>query len=127
MCQEYVETHWSVNICYKIIYNLLQNNDLLHIIFPAPWSTFRVEPSSVVHQLLQKGHVLAHDSGEICSCFFHAVIKKQLQPNSLVSLQLVCLAVLSLKPEAKNGHICPSLSNLLFLYHHKQSQGAVKL
>lgn len=35
---------------------------------------------SIVHPLLEKGHiqslaVLAHDSGEICSGFFHAVIK----------------------------------------------------
>lgn len=39
----------------------------------------QLEPLSVVRPLLEKGHVqslavLAHDSGEICSGFFHAVI-----------------------------------------------------
>lgn len=36
---------------------------------------------------------------------------------------LLCLAVLSVKPEAKDGHVYPSLYNVLLLHHHKQSQG----
>lgn len=43
-----------------------------------------------------------------------------------MSLKLLCLAVLSVKPEAKDSRVSPSISNLLFLYHHKQSQGVVK-
>lgn len=40
-----------------------------------------MEPVSVVHPLFDRGHVqsptvLAHDSGEICFGFFHAVNKK---------------------------------------------------
>lgn len=43
----------------------------------------------------------------------------------VVSLQLLSLPVLSMKPEAKDAHISPSL--IIVIYHPKQSQGVVKL